>query len=130
MAVLDNGLETIEVGSYAWRVIINNNFAKTATIDMLDNLAKADLSNVDSQVVIDKVKENDGAGSGLDADLLDGKQGSDYLSINDSEAAYTTNQDIKFTDENVGIVLTARGDPSKAFRIYVNDDGSIHTEQV
>lgn len=31
MAVLSNGIETVELGSTAWRVVINNNFEALAT---------------------------------------------------------------------------------------------------
>ncbi len=36
MAILPNGLETIEVGSTTWRVIINNNLTKLYTKDEVD----------------------------------------------------------------------------------------------
>ncbi len=37
MAILPNGLETIEIGSTTWRVIINNNLTKLYTKDEVDN---------------------------------------------------------------------------------------------
>ena len=37
MAILPNGLETIERGSTTWRLIINQNFAKLATNNVLDD---------------------------------------------------------------------------------------------
>ena len=37
MAILANGLETIERGSTTWRLICNSNFAKLATTDSLDD---------------------------------------------------------------------------------------------
>jgi len=42
-------------------------------------LAKKDLSNVDDNTILNKIKNVDGSGSGLDADLLDGKDSSDFL---------------------------------------------------
>lgn len=36
MAILENGLETMELGATAWRIIINNNFTKIFTKDELN----------------------------------------------------------------------------------------------
>ena len=41
-------------------------------------LAKSDISNVAASALLDKIKTVDGTGSGLDADLLDGHEGSYY----------------------------------------------------
>lgn len=41
--------------------------------DEVNNKADADLGNVSNGVVLEKVKQVDGSGSGLDADLLDGQ---------------------------------------------------------
>jgi len=46
-----------------------------------DNLALTDLSNVEDSTVLDKVKNVDGTDSGLDADLVDGKQASDFANV-------------------------------------------------
>lgn len=36
MAILSNGIETIELGSTAWRVVVNNNFSAVYTKAELD----------------------------------------------------------------------------------------------
>ena len=45
-----------------------------------DEVTKTDLSNVLDATVLDKVKNVDGSGSGLDADLLDGHDSTYFLS--------------------------------------------------
>lgn len=37
MAVLANGIETIELGSTAWRVVVNNNFSAVYTKAEIDS---------------------------------------------------------------------------------------------
>jgi len=54
-------------------------------------LAKIDLSNVDDNTILTKLKNVDGSGSGLDADLLDGKEGNEYL----DKATYDNDNDGK-----------------------------------
>jgi len=64
-----------------------------ATKDYVDTQdagkANADLSNVSDSTVLDKIKNVDGSGSGLDADLLDGKEASDFM----EKATYDTDND-------------------------------------
>ncbi len=61
---------------------INDNAVASTTTwssQKLDSyLAKSDISNVAASAILEKVKSVDGAGSGLDADLLDGHEGSYY----------------------------------------------------
>lgn len=60
--------------------------------DMVDgkhaaDLANVDLSNVDDTVVLNKVKNVDGDGSGLDSDMLDGQHWNDVKEYIDNAAA-------------------------------------------
>lgn len=45
MAILNNGLETMELGVTAWRVIINENFSKLYTKDEIDSKLSAFATN-------------------------------------------------------------------------------------
>ena len=65
-------------------------------VQLNDSLAKNDLSNVDDQVILDKLKNVDGDGSGLDADLLDG---------NDS-SYYTDSSNIQYDNSSSGLSST------------------------
>ena len=76
-------ISTYPSGNYRWlfRVFNNGNVSvlgKVYAANGQKELAYNDLSNVDSNNVLNKVKEVDGSGSGLDADLLDGHHASDF----------------------------------------------------
>jgi len=73
-----------------------------------------DLSNVDSKILLLKVKEVDGSGSGLDADLLDGHE-STYFAVNDEVVHKTGDEEIsgnKIFKDDVIVQgnLTVQGD--------------------
>jgi hypothetical protein len=69
--------------------------------------------------------DNDGAGSELDADKLDGLESSQLLR---NDQAGSVSGDIEFTDELTGVILNDRNDDKK-WRLFVND-GSLSIEEV
>jgi|GEM_PF-2872990 len=53
------------------------------------DFAESDLSNVSDSTVLNKVKNVDGSGSGLDADLLDGQHASDFAAATHGNEAHS-----------------------------------------
>ena len=53
MAVLANGIETMELGSTAWRVIVNANFSAVYTQDEIDTRTVVVTHNEDIQFGVD-----------------------------------------------------------------------------
>jgi len=112
MAVLDNGLETIELGATSWRIILNQNIEKLYTKDEIDDKLddKADLNgNPDEKFKIADAEDSDEA--------ISLKQ---YLNPAD---------DISFTNENKGIVLIDRNNTDDKYRLYV-ESGELKIEQL
>ncbi len=71
-------------------------------------IADSILSNVADSVIRDKLKNVDGSGSGVDADLLDNKEGSYYSHATHSYAATsTTGYVVDNTDTTTVLSLTA-----------------------
>ena len=66
---------------------------------------------------------NDGSGSGLDADLLDGLQGSVYMNKGSSSSYYQPDNWIDFNTTNVGLYWA--GSTSAGWHIYPADAGSM-----
>ena len=50
-----------------------------------DTMGVADISDFQAQLIIDSVKTVDGTGSGLDADLLDGKSEAEFANLSENE---------------------------------------------
>ena len=50
MAILENGLESIELGATAWREILNYNFAKLLTKEQILALIQQGGANADGSV--------------------------------------------------------------------------------
>ncbi len=108
MSVLANGIELMELGSTAWRVIINNNFSALYTKTEVDALGwdwSAITSGVPTTI----------AGYGI----TDAYTKSEV----DSRTA-----DITFTDDTKGVVLTDRTTATQ-YRLYV-DNGTLSIEAV
>jgi len=122
MAILSNGIETIEAGSKVWRIICNNNFSiLNDLIDNVDDKADKDLSNVSD---IDFKTKADNINVAYQSDL-DDKANIDLSNLANTQVS----EDIVYTDETKGLVLVDRSDTSKKYRLYV-DNGEIKIELV
>lgn len=74
------GFESFKNNNYYDKNEIDTNFSsKTEVNSLLNNKANTSLSNVTDIAVLNKIKNVDGVGSGLDADLLDGHDSSYFL---------------------------------------------------
>ena len=113
MAILSNGVETIETGSRTWRIICNSNFTiLNNLIDVVNNKANKNLDNVENTDFLNK---------GVDSGLLK----NDMSNLSNTQVT----EDIVYTDENKGLVLVDRSDTSKKYRLYV-DNGNLQIEQI
>jgi hypothetical protein len=61
MALLANGIETIELGSTAWRIVCNNNFSAIYTKDEVDNRTSDITFTTDTTgvVLVDRTTANE-----------------------------------------------------------------------
>jgi len=109
MAVLDNGLETIELGATAWRIILNNNIEKLYTKDECDDKFAQKNGDENEQF---KVKDAD-----------DDNEAVSYNQLKNPA------NDMVFTDDNIGPVLIDRSNNDDYYRLYV-DDGELKIEKV
>jgi len=134
----DNGLYTIEYGSSAWRVILNDNISKTLTEQKLANGINTDInqqgnfSQTGNYTLSGDFSQSNGSYT-LNGDFS--QTGNYTLSGNISISGttlttgiVTANDDIQFTDKNKGIILKDRSDGNN-YRIYT-DNGSLKVEQV
>jgi len=122
MAILSNGVETIEVGSKVWRVICNNNFIKlNDLITDVSNKANKDLSNVSDA---DFKSKADNINVAYQTDL-DTKANTDLSNLANTQV----NEDIVYVNETKGLVLVDRSDTTKKYRLYI-DNGTLQIELV
>ena len=70
-------------------------------------------ANLDPNAILDLLSDVDGTGSGLDADLLDGEEGSYYLDWNN------------FTNTITGVTAGSYGSASEVPVLVVDEDGRI-----
>jgi hypothetical protein len=92
-----------------------------ATITYVDNAlaAKLDSSSYTASDVLTKIKTVDGASSGLDADLLDGLDSTDFLKLATTQ---TVTGDKDFTGALTAVTQTANNNSTKvATTAYVDD---------
>ena len=126
----DNGLYTIEYGSSAWRSILNDNISKTITETKLNNgittniNLTGDISQTGNYNLTGDITQtgdyNLNGNLNLSGNLV---VGGTTLTTH----LVTAEDDIKFTDENKGVVLKDRSD-GHFYRIYV-DNGACDVEQ-
>jgi len=143
MAVLSNGLETIELGSTAWRHILNSNWKKLYTKNETDGLlnAKEDKANKvtswqttpdDAHYPSEKlVKDSLDQKANINGDPTQTFSVANPSSDNDAVPKGKLQDldfDIIFTDSSKGPVLIDRNDGTQK-RLYV-DGGVLHVESV
>ncbi len=122
MAILSNGIETIEAGSKVWRIICNNNFIKlNNTITDVENKADKDLSNVSDT---DFKTKADNINVAYQSDL-NTKTNTDLSNITNTQI----NEDMVYIDETKGLVLVDRSDTTKKYRLYINN-GNLQIELI
>jgi len=112
MAVLSNGLETIELGATAWRVIHNQNIDKLYTKDEVDDKLddKANLNgNKDEKFKVKDAEDSD--------DAINKKQ------------FYAPADDMTYTNENIGTVLIDRNNTDDKYRLYI-ESGELKVEKI
>ena len=120
MAILSNGLETIEIGSTTWRVIFNNNFSKIYTKTEVDTALG---NKADTATTL--------AGYNITDAYTKTETATQISNHNSDIAAHNLNarvNDITFTDDTKGIVLKDRTD-GKSYRVY-SDNGALSLEVV
>lgn len=98
-----------------------------ATQTALNNKANTNLDNVSANDVLNKLKNVDGSGSGLDADLLDGIESTGFVSSANSDKYQIAVKDNRNNDTS-----TSLGDKAALFEFKgnstdaLNDGGSFH----
>jgi len=105
--VSDNGLYTIDYGSSAWRVILNDNITKTVTPTKMANGITSDFSLTGDFNLAGNLNVS---GTTLMTGIV------------------TSQNDIKFSDSSKGVILKDRSDGNN-YRIYT-DNGSLKVEKV
>lgn len=125
-------LDGLESGQFTQNTYVTSTFAQN-TFVTANYVANSDFLDID---ILNKILNVDGAGSGLDADLLDGFQASDFLQgsnnlsdVNDAATARsnlgisdTSNSAIKFVFDGGGekIKNGAQGDLEVPFTCTIN----------
>lgn len=120
MAILTNGIETIEVGSTTWRVIFNSNFSKIYTKTEIDTA----LSNKAAAATTI-------AGYNISDAYTKTENDTNLSNHNTSATSHNLNgrtRDISFTDNTKGVVLADRTNGNN-YRVY-SDSGVLKIEQV
>jgi len=134
----DNGLFTIEYGSSAWRVILNDNISKTLTEQKLANgintniKQQGDFSQTGNYTLSGDFSQSNGSYT-LSGDF---KQTGNYtlsgnISISGTTlttGVVTAQNDIQFSDNSKGIILADRSDGNN-YRLYT-DSGTLKVEKV
>ena len=100
----------------------DNNFTTTLK-NKLDGIEASATADQTAAEILTAIKTVDGSGSGLDADLLDGLQGSVYLSKGSSSSYYQPDNWIDFNTTNVGLYWA--GSTSAGWHIYPADASNM-----
>jgi hypothetical protein len=101
-------------------------FYNTPTVTNISNFTETHVStkHLDSTIWN---SANDGSGTGLDADLLDGSHASDFVTIASSEnisgaKTFTSGLNISVSTSNTQLKLKRTGSATGEFNIYTNND--------
>ena len=127
----DNGLYTIEYGSSAWRSILNDNISKTITETKLNNGITTNINLTGDIIQTGNYNLTGDINQTGDYNLNGNLNLSGNLVVGGTTLTtrlVTAEDDIKFTDENKGVVLKDRSD-GHFYRIYV-DNGACDVEQI
>ena len=133
----DNGLYTIEYGSSAWRVILNDNISKTLTEQKLANgintniKQQGDFSQTGNYTLSGDFSQTgnytlSGAFSQTGNYTLSGNISISGTTL--TTGVVTASDDIQFTDKNKGIILKDRS-ADKSYRLYI-DGGNLNVEEI
>lgn len=123
--ILDPGIEKLKVKGLTLEICRTTNFE--SAVESTSEFTALDIALQEAQEIIEAYSEEnimgkilslDGAGSGLDADLLDGKHGSEYASSSQGAKADTAVQGIK------GNGITIPLDSNKIANITPDDIGA------